>query len=65
MEPAGETGGESFRLASGGFAIIMLLVTLAASSAASSPNDLRLLTASDSAIPDYNLHLATKLNNLT
>lgn len=55
VEPAGETGGESFWLSCGGFTIIMLLVTLTASSAASSPNDLRILLApSDSAIPNYN-----------
>lgn len=44
--PAGETGGESFWLASGGLTIIMLLVTLAESSA---PIDRMLLSASDSA----------------
>lgn len=47
--PAGETGGESFWLASGGLTIIMLLVTLVESSAASSPIDRTLLSTSDSA----------------
>ncbi|GER55415.1 multiple epidermal growth factor-like domains protein 8 [Striga asiatica] len=49
VDPAGETGGESFWLSCGGFTIIMLLVTLTAPPPASSPVDLPPFATSDCA----------------